>query len=102
MGADPVEPPDGDAFVFPSATGEPWPLHDWQNWRRCSFTSAARAVGLADVVPYDLRHSFASLLIAEGRLSVVDIAAQLGHTPTMTLKTYSASDPIMSRACCLP
>jgi hypothetical protein len=32
--------------------------------------------------------SFASLLIHEGRLSVVEIAAQLGHRPTMTLNTY--------------
>ncbi len=39
--------------------------------------------------PYDLRHSFASLLIHEDRLSIVEIAAQLGHTPTMTLSTYA-------------
>jgi hypothetical protein len=32
------------------------------------------------LVSYDLRHSFASLLIAEGR-SVVEVAAQLGHAP---------------------
>jgi hypothetical protein len=35
-----------------------------------------------------LRHAFASLLIHEGRLSVVDIAAQLGHNPTVCLDTY--------------
>jgi integrase len=38
--------------------------------------------------PYDLRHSFASLLIAEGR-SVVDVAAQLGHSPNMMLSTHA-------------
>lgn len=38
--------------------------------------------------PYDLRHSFASLLIREGK-SVVDVASQLGHAPTMTLSTYA-------------
>ena len=37
--------------------------------------------------PYDLRHSFCSLLIAEGA-SVVEVAAQAGHSPTMTLNTY--------------
>jgi integrase len=37
--------------------------------------------------PYDLRHSFASLLIAEGR-SIVEVAEQLGHAPTMSLDTY--------------
>src|SRR2546428_13876016 len=34
------------------------------------------------------RCSFASLLIREGRQSVVDIASQLGHSPTRTLDTY--------------
>jgi hypothetical protein len=38
------------------------------------------AVGIDGARPYDLRHAFASLLVHEGRLSVVDIAAQLGHT----------------------
>jgi integrase len=37
--------------------------------------------------PYDLRHSFASLLLAQGR-SVIDVADQLGHAPTLTLDTY--------------
>jgi integrase len=37
--------------------------------------------------PYDLRHSFASLLLAEGR-TVHYVAAQLGHSPVLTLNTY--------------
>jgi hypothetical protein len=37
--------------------------------------------------PYDLRHSFASLLLAEGRTSIV-VAAQLGHSKQMTDGTY--------------
>lgn len=36
-----------------------------------------------------LRHAFASLLIHEGRLSVVDIAARLGHNPTVCFDTYA-------------
>jgi hypothetical protein len=39
-------------------------------------------------VPYDLRHSFCSLVIQEGQ-SVVEVAAQAGHAPTMTLNTYA-------------
>jgi hypothetical protein len=35
-----------------------------------------------------LRHSFVSLLIHEGR-SVVEVVAQPGHAPTMTLSTYA-------------
>jgi hypothetical protein len=80
--------PDDDAFLMPGPNGEPWPLHAWQNWRRRVFDPAAKAVGIPEAVPYDLRHSFASLLIHEGRLSVVEIAAQLGHSPPMTLNTY--------------
>ena len=42
----------------------------------------------APVRPYDLRHSFVSLLIAEGA-NVVEIARQAGHSPTITLSTYA-------------
>lgn len=38
-------------------------------------------------LPYDMRHSFASLLLAEGR-TVHYVAAQLGHSPTLTLTVY--------------
>ena len=38
--------------------------------------------------PYDLRHSFVSLLIAEGH-NVVEVARQAGHSPNMALDTYA-------------
>jgi len=38
--------------------------------------------------PYDMRHSFVSLLIHEGR-NVVEVARQAGHSPTMALDTYA-------------
>jgi integrase len=34
-----------------------------------------------------LRHSFVSLLFSEGR-TVIEIARQAGHSPTMALATY--------------
>ena len=37
--------------------------------------------------PYDLRHSFASLLLHEGR-SVIYVARQLGHGAQLTMRTY--------------
>jgi integrase len=81
--------PAKEAFIFTGATGAgPWRDHDYRNWRRRRFEPAARAAGLPNARPYDLRHSFASLLLHEGRVSVVDLAAQLGHAPTMTLNTY--------------
>lgn len=79
-------PPEG-AFIF-SRAGAPWTKTDWQVWRAKRWTKAATHAGLATVPrPYDLRHSFASLLLAEGR-TVHYVAAQLGHSPTLTLTTY--------------
>ena len=40
-----------------------------------------------DERPYDLRHSFASLLLHEGR-SVIYVARQLGHGAALTMRTY--------------
>ena len=44
--------------------------------------------GLGAVRPYDLRHSFVSLLLLEGA-TVVEVARQAGHSPTVTLSTYA-------------
>jgi integrase len=82
------EPP-ATAPVFPSHAGTFWRASDWRNWRKRSYKPVAEAVGINGARPYDLRHAFASLLIYEGRLSVVDIAAQLGHNPTVCLDTYA-------------
>lgn len=75
------------ALVFPGHDGAVWDRGDWKNWRRRIFAPAAAAVGLSSSRPYDLRHSFCSLLLAEGS-SIVEIAGQLGHSPTMTLNVY--------------
>ena len=74
-------------LVFPNGTGGPWRETDWRNWRKRVYRPAARASGVSGSRPYDLRHSFCSLLIYEGA-SVVEVARQLGHSPTMTLGTY--------------
>jgi integrase len=60
-----------------------------RNWRRRIWQPALKACELdTAMVPYDLRHSFASLLIHEGR-DIAYIADQLGHSPAMTLATYT-------------
>ena len=51
------------------------------------FQAAAAAAGFPDARPYDLRHSFVSLLIAEGT-NVIEVARQAGHSPTMSIDTY--------------
>jgi integrase len=92
LAADPKEyrfacgrPGDGQ-LLFPRRDGAPWTDFDWRNWRRRVFTPAATRAGLA-VRPYDLRHSFVSLLIAEGA-SIVEVARQAGHSPAVALNVY--------------
>jgi integrase len=80
--------PDDDALLFPNGSGGVWNDPAWQTWHRDAWVPACRAVGLKGARPYDLRHSFVSLLIHEGR-SVVEVARQAGHSPTMTLDVYS-------------
>jgi len=68
---------------------KPWDKTAWQMWRADRWTPACRAVGLDPVPrPYDLRHSFASLLLAEGRQPIW-IAKQLGHSLAVFLSTYA-------------
>ena len=78
-------PPD-EEYVFPTPRGELMADTDYRNWRRRVYEAAAREVGI-EGPPYDLRHSFASLLIYEGR-HAVEVAAQIGDSTETTLKTY--------------
>jgi integrase len=55
--------------------------------REAKHAHAARSRVRVDGRPYDLRHSFASLLLHEGR-SVIYVARQLGHDARLTLSTY--------------
>ncbi|MGH9323199.1 MAG: tyrosine-type recombinase/integrase, partial [Vicinamibacteria bacterium] len=80
--------PPTDGFVFPTRRGTLWTDYDWRNWRRRVFAPVAEAVGMEGSRPYDLRHSFASLLISEGQ-TVIDVARQMGNAPDVTLKTYA-------------
>jgi integrase len=79
-------PPDG-ALVFPGHDGGPWTNAAYQSWRRRTLERARTAAGAGNATPYTLRHSFCSLLLAEGR-SVIYVARQLGHGAALTLATY--------------
>jgi integrase len=101
-------PPDG-ALLFPRSDGRVWTKTDYDNWRRRVFQPVAAGAGVAALQrttvaiddrhrkrertryegprPYDLRHSFASLLLHEGR-SVIYVARQLGHGANLTTGTY--------------
>jgi len=73
-------------LVFPGREGEPW-AQAYQSWRRRAFRRATEAAGVAHACPYDLRRSFASLLLYEG-WSVIYVARQLGHDARLTLTRY--------------
>ncbi len=81
--------PGADDLVFYTRGGGAWMDSSYRNWRRRYYQPAAKAVGLNSLRPYDLRHSFASLLIQEQRLSNLEIAYQMGHELTMTETTYA-------------
>ena len=80
--------PPTQALVFPGHDGRPWTLTAYQNWRRRVYNAAATSAGVERPRPYDLRHSFVSLLIAEGH-NVVEVARRAGHSPKMALDTYA-------------
>ncbi|MDX6702156.1 MAG: hypothetical protein QOF26_2382, partial [Baekduia sp.] len=79
--------PQGTALVFPNHRGAPWTEPAYQSWRRRSFDQARNAADINHATPYILRHSFASLLLHEGR-SVIYVARQLGHDARLTLTRY--------------
>lgn len=73
-------PDDPDAFVCPQTAR-------WDNWSGRVWRPR-RAAAECDPVPYSLRHTYASLMIAEGR-NQHEVARLLGHaTPQLTLTTY--------------
>jgi site-specific recombinase XerD len=81
--------PDDRELIFPARNGKAWNQWALNHWRARGFKAAKEAVGAQEASrPYTLRHSFASLLIWEGR-PITYVAAQLGHSPAMTLRTYA-------------
>lgn len=80
--------PDGDHLVVPHPNGD-WTTERWRAWRRQRFRPACLAAGLpADVRPRDLRGSFVSLLVGEGR-SIVEVARWCGHSAEVCLRDYA-------------
>jgi integrase len=73
--------------VIAALDGTEWTENAYELWRARAWTAALEAAGLDYQRPYDLRHSFASLLLHEGR-SVIYVARQLGHGAGLTMRTY--------------
>jgi integrase len=80
---------EGD-LVFPHEVfGGLWLSEHYRTWRRRIYVPSAENVALASGRPYDLRHTWASLRIAEGKLSVAEIAEQLGDKTSTVLDVYT-------------
>ena len=73
-------------LIFPNESGNP--LHH-EHVRRSNFWPALDRAALPRIRFHDLRHSYASLLIAQGE-NIKYIQIQLGHSkPTITLDVYA-------------
>lgn len=81
-----VQPQPSD-LVIASNAGEEWTANGFEKWRQRCFVPSLERAELPPARPYDLRHSFASLLLHEGR-SVIYVARQLGHGAELTMRTY--------------
>jgi integrase len=65
----------------------------------CSWNTARKSVGLEDVRIHDLRHSFASFLVNNGR-SLYEVQRILGHTQIKTTQRYAhlSNDSLLAAA----
>lgn len=82
--------PGDDALLFPHETlGGLWRSEHYRTWRRRIYVPSAENVGLPTPRPYDLRHTWASLLVAEKRMSIAEVAEQLGDKTSTVLDVYT-------------
>lgn len=72
-----------DTFVFPSDSRAGHLLEVRKTWETVKVEA-----GIEDCRLHDLRHTFASFLVSEGR-SLEMIGAMLGHSQTQTTKRYA-------------
>ena len=81
--------PAGAALIVARPHGEAVARARLRNWSRRHFRPAAVAAGVPRAVPYDLRHTYASLRLAEQRLSLQELAEEMGHGLQVLAETYA-------------
>ncbi len=75
----------GHQFIFSNATGAPVSRREALR----ALNAAEKRAGLPRYTLHELRHTFASILIAQGELPTF-VASQMGHAdPGVTMKTYA-------------
>ena len=73
-------------LVFPNESGEPM---NYSNMVNRYYKKALKAAGIPQIRFHDLRHTYASLLLAQGE-NIKYVQNQLGHSsPTVTLNVYA-------------
>jgi integrase len=87
-------PATATTFVFPAHRGDGHAKGLWK-----AFKAVRERAGLADVRPHDLRHSFASLVLADGG-SLFLVSKLLGHADTRSTERYAhlSDDPQQAAA----
>lgn len=91
-------PPNNLNLVFPNNAGKPMNHNNLVNRH---FDPAIRKAGIERIRFHNLRHTYASLLIAQGE-NIKYIQKQLGHSsPTVTLNVYAhLMKPVNQEAAC--
>ena len=84
--------PGPGAWVFPHPRdpSQPWSDSMYRNWRNRVFAPAAERAGLGDVIPYDLRRTFVSLLLSCG-CRRGEVADQAGHSLAVMEQHYAVT-----------
>lgn len=77
----------------PKVEGSPWAFANPDTGKPfvsvfCAWNASRKRAGLADVRMHDLRHSFASFLINNGR-TLYEVQKLLGHTQVKTTQRYA-------------
>jgi len=78
--------PNCSEWVFPTRDGK---LDSWGSNKRRTLKRNLKKAGLRDIRFHDLRHTFASMLLAQGA-PVTYVSNQLGHAnPNITMQVYA-------------
>ncbi len=81
-------------LVFPNPDGAPWPPDSFS----VKFGKLARTAGCQGFRLHDLRHSFATLVLADS-VSIREVSEMLGHSnASLTLSTYCHAVPGVGQA----
>jgi integrase len=83
-----AERPNFERFVFTGRLRGVWTDAAWNHWQQDVFTSAASRAGISGLVPYDLRHTAISAMIASG-MDPARVARIAGHSLQTLLSTYA-------------